>query len=99
MAILLGGVAIVATLLACGPTSARQSPKTSVYQCEDGTRLTATFPRFRFAQLEIDGSPVVLTRRISASGSRYSKRRVSFWIKGREATLTRGRQSTTCRTS
>jgi Membrane-bound lysozyme-inhibitor of c-type lysozyme len=63
-------------MLAGGPVSA-QAQKTFVYQCEDGTRLTTTFPRFRFARLELDGRTVVLTRRISASGSRYSKRRVS----------------------
>jgi membrane-bound inhibitor of C-type lysozyme len=94
---LLGAVALAAWLVLGGPASA-QPQKTFVYQCEDGTQLTVTFPRFRFARLELDGRTVLLTRRISASGSRYSKRRVSFWIKGREATLVRGPRSTTCRT-
>jgi membrane-bound inhibitor of C-type lysozyme len=94
---MLGAAAFAASLLVGGTASA-QPQKTFVYQCEDGTRLTVTFPRFRFARLEMDGRTVVLTRRISASGSRYSKRRVSFWIKGREATLVRGPRSTACRT-
>ena len=95
-ALLLAGSFSVALLF--GGAAAAQSPKTFVYRCDDGTELTATFPRFRFAQLELDGQKTTLTRRITASGSRYSKRRLSFWIKGRDATLTRGRQSTACRT-
>jgi membrane-bound inhibitor of C-type lysozyme len=82
----------------CADPAAAQPRKAFIYRCDDGTQLTVTFPRFRFAQLELDGKTIVLTRRVSVSGSRYSKRRLSFWTKGREATLIRGRQSTPCRT-
>jgi membrane-bound inhibitor of C-type lysozyme len=95
--LLLAGALSGATLL--GTPASAQPQKAFVYRCADGTQLTVTFPPFRYAQLELDGRTVVLTRRVSASGSRYSKRRLSFWIKGREATLARGRQSTVCRTS
>jgi membrane-bound inhibitor of C-type lysozyme len=86
-----------ATFLCADPASA-QPRKPFVYRCDDGTQLTVIFPRFRFAQLELDGKTIVLTRRVSVSGSRYSKRRLSFWTKGREATSMRGRRSTPCRT-
>jgi membrane-bound inhibitor of C-type lysozyme len=99
---LLGALALSASLLAGAPASAqppqRIPQKSFVYECEDGTKLTVTLPRFRFAQLEWDGQRTTLTRRLTASGTRYSKRRLSFWIKGREATLMRGQRSTTCRT-
>jgi membrane-bound inhibitor of C-type lysozyme len=91
LAIALSGLTILPA-----PASA-QPRKSFVYRCDDGTQLSVTFPRFRFAQLELDGRTAILTRRVSASGSRYSKRRLSLWIKGREATLLRGRRSTMCR--
>jgi membrane-bound inhibitor of C-type lysozyme len=107
-ALLLAGSVSAAMLLgdpvsAQPPASAQPPPsaqprKTFVYRCDDGTQLTASFPRSRFAQISLDGKTTTLTQRLAASGARYSKRRMSFWIKGREATLTRGRQSTVCRT-
>jgi membrane-bound inhibitor of C-type lysozyme len=92
--VLLAGTFATATLLHGAAWA--QPQKALVYRCDDGTQLTAAF-RFRSAQLQLDGRTVVLTRRIAASGSRYSKRRLSFRIKGRDATLTRGPRSTTCR--
>jgi membrane-bound inhibitor of C-type lysozyme len=101
-ALLLAG-SVSAVMLFGDPVSAQppasaQPRKTFVYRCDDGTQLTVTFPRLRFAQIRLDGKTTTLTQRLAASGARYSKRPMSFWIKGREATLTRGRQSTVCRT-
>jgi hypothetical protein len=53
-----------ATFLCADPASA-QPRKPFVYRCDDGTQLTVIFPRFRFAQLELDGKTIVLTRRVS----------------------------------
>ncbi|MEZ0167488.1 MliC family protein [Microvirga sp. TS319] len=41
---------------------------------------------------------MTLPQALSADGARYTQGDVEFWIKGKEATLTRAGKSTTCRT-
>ncbi len=76
--------------------------KIFTYRCEDGTELSATFVHFirmQVAKLVIDGKTIVLPQRRSADGGRYARGGVEFWIKGRSARLTRGKQTTECQTS
>jgi membrane-bound inhibitor of C-type lysozyme len=66
------------------------------YQCVDGTQAVAAFytgdNRMR---LQFDGRAHTLPQRLSASGARYAKSGVSFWIKGQEATLKRPKKKAT----
>jgi len=71
------------------------------YTCADGSQLIAAFvPQSKSAYLQLDGKPMTLPQRISASGARYKKNNVTFWIKGNEAQLKRPKKKwTTCRTN
>jgi membrane-bound inhibitor of C-type lysozyme len=67
------------------------------YRCRDGTEFLATFYQgVRSVALKLDGKNITLPRRVSASGTRYSSGGITLRIKGKIATLTRGRQSTEC---
>lgn len=79
------------------------------YECSGGTRLTARFsppaPQTGSVTLTFDrGREAVLPQVISlpqvlsADGGRYAGERIEFWIKGRNATLTRRGRSETCET-
>ena len=50
--------------------------------------------------LKIAGSPgeIILPQAMSADGGRYTEKDVEFWIKGNNATFTRGGKSETCHT-
>jgi len=69
------------------------------YECADGTPVSAAFYRGdNRMRLQFDGHAYALPQRLSASGARYAKSGVSFWIKGQEATLKRPkRQATLCK--
>ncbi|ODT21475.1 MAG: hypothetical protein ABS35_17245 [Kaistia sp. SCN 65-12] len=74
------------------------------YQCEDGTRLTASFSPPEAAQgsaelVFADGDKVVLPQAVSADGGRYVKDEIEFWIKGKGAMLTIADKTTNCTTS
>jgi membrane-bound inhibitor of C-type lysozyme len=66
------------------------------YICADGTRISAVFFKGeRSMRMQLDGRALSLPQRLAASGARYAKGGVSFWIKGQEATLKRPRQKAT----
>lgn len=69
------------------------------YQCADGTPVSAAFYKGdNRMRLQFDGHAFALPQRLSASGARYAKSGVSFWIKGQEATLKRPkRKATLCK--
>ena len=69
------------------------------YECADGTPVSAAFYRGdNRMRLQFDGHAYALPQRLSASGARYAKSGVSFWIKGQEATLNRPkRKATLCK--
>jgi membrane-bound inhibitor of C-type lysozyme len=78
--------------------------KSFAYQCEDGTRLSATFSPPEQAEgsvrIAFDGAETtVLPQAISADGGRYVKDDVEFWIKGKGATLTIAGKTTNCTTN
>lgn len=88
--------ALVLAFSFVGLAAPAHAQRSFVYRCQDGTQLTATFVGMKSARLQIGGRTLVLPIGRSGSGSRYVKGDTTFWIKGREATLERGRKSTTC---
>ena len=72
------------------------------YTCSDGTRLTAAFSPPGVSPgnvvLVIAGADakVTLPQVKSADGGRYASGDVEFWIRGKDATLTRAGRSETC---
>lgn len=85
-----------------GPAVAATTQRSFSYRCEDGTVLSANFLRFirlHATRLVIDGKTIVLPQRRAASGGRYARGGVEFWIKGRSATLTRQGKTTHCETN
>jgi membrane-bound inhibitor of C-type lysozyme len=93
----LGLLAVICMGLA-SPASAQ---KFFNYTCADGSQVAAAFvPQSKSAYLQLDGKSLTLPQRISASGARYRKSGVTFWIKGNEAQLKRPKKMwTTCKTS
>lgn len=75
----------------------------ATYACGDGTGITADFsPPDQTpgnVSLSLDGSPdlIELPQVLSADGGRYEKDGIEFWIKGRDATLTRDGKSVICK--
>ncbi|WP_423415244.1 MliC family protein [Hyphomicrobium sp. B1] len=70
------------------------------YVCADKTELTATFhmsPSAAHLVFAGSGETMNLPQAPSADGGRYVKCDTEFWIKGRDATLTRGDSQTTCK--
>ena len=66
------------------------------YECADGTPVSAAFYKGdNRMRLQFDGHAHALPQRLSASGARYAKSGVSFWIKGQEATLKRPKKKST----
>jgi membrane-bound inhibitor of C-type lysozyme len=70
------------------------------YRCEDGAQLSAAFvEKSNAAYVQLDGKSLILPQRLSASGARYKKSGVTFWIKGDEAQLKRPKKKwTQCKT-
>lgn len=93
-----GLAAAIAVMVSSVPASAQ---KFFNYSCADGSQLVAAFmPGAKVAYLQLDGKSITLPQRISASGARYKKNGVTFWIKGNEAQLKRPKKKwTTCRTN
>lgn len=89
-------VLVLASGLAVSPVMAEGLK----YVCADKTELTATFHSDPgSADLVFHGSNERLTlpQVLSADGGRYAAGSTEFWIKGNEATLTRGESRTTCK--
>jgi membrane-bound inhibitor of C-type lysozyme len=70
------------------------------YRCDDGAQFQAVFvEKSRAAYLQLDGKALILPQRLAASGARYKKSGVTFWIKGNEAQLKRPKKAwTQCKT-
>ncbi len=70
------------------------------YVCDDKTELTATFlasPASAVLAFTDSKKAVTLPQVMSADGGRYAAGETEFWIKGRDATLTRGQNKTMCK--
>jgi membrane-bound inhibitor of C-type lysozyme len=93
----IAGVVLIA--LAASATSA--SAQTYLqYRCDDGAQLSVAFvEKSKSAYVQLDGKSLILPQRLAASGARYAKGGVAFWIKGNEAQLKRPKSKwTQCRT-
>jgi membrane-bound inhibitor of C-type lysozyme len=67
------------------------------YRCKDGSEVpVAFFQGDKRAHLQIDGKAMSLPRRISVTGTRYSRAGVTLRIKGNGATIRRGGRTTEC---
>jgi membrane-bound inhibitor of C-type lysozyme len=88
-------IGLVLLLVLCATTAHAQVIFVS-YECADGTPVSAAFYKGdNRMRLQFDGHAHALPQRLSASGARYSKSGVSFWIKGQEATLKRPKKKAT----
>lgn len=90
---------LVAAMAFATATSAAMAMEPVHYVCADKTELTATFhmsPGAADLVFAGSGETMTLPQAPSADGGRYVKGDTEFWIKGRDATLTRGDSRTTC---
>jgi membrane-bound inhibitor of C-type lysozyme len=66
------------------------------YTCADGSQFVAVFvPQSKSAYVQLDGKAMTLPQRLAASGARYAKGGVTFWIKGNQAQLKRPKKKWT----
>ena len=95
-------ISIASTVLAAGVISISPSDAQTYlqYGCEDGAQLSVAFvEKSRSAHIQLDGKSIILPQTLSASGARYAKAGVSFWIKGDDAQLKRPKRKwTQCKT-
>ena len=69
----------------------------STYRCRDGSEFVVGFYEGdKRAHVQLDGKAIALQKRISLSGTRYSRGDVSLRMTKTATTLTRGRRSTDC---
>jgi membrane-bound inhibitor of C-type lysozyme len=88
-------VGLAMALVLCAPAAHAQVNFVS-YQCADGTQAVAAFYKGdNRMRLQFDAHAYTLPQRLSASGARYAKSGVSFWIKGLDATLRRPKKKAT----
>ena len=90
---------VMGVLLALWATATHAQVIFVSYTCADGTPVSAAFYKGdNRMRVQFDGHAYALPQRLSASGARYAKSGVSFWIKGQEATLRRPkRKATLCK--
>jgi membrane-bound inhibitor of C-type lysozyme len=91
-----------AGLLALAMTTAPVLATDVHYSCSGGTRVIATFsppgatPGSVVLVFVGSDTRLTLPQVRSADGGRYANNETEFWIKGREATLTRSGRSEQC---
>ncbi|WP_424630636.1 MliC family protein [Bradyrhizobium sp. SYSU BS000235] len=96
------GPVLAAAAIAAMVTSATAHATEASYSCSRGTKLNAQFSAPGVspghAVLTFRGSQrrLALPQVMSADGGRYANDKVEFWIRGRDATLTRNGKSETC---
>jgi len=105
----LGLLAIAVTLAACAGSSEHDATAalaersvddipqlaTFSFACDDGTTVVANHRDEGYVYLFLPENTVRLAHVPSASGARYSDGAISYWSKGREATIERADKSTT----
>jgi membrane-bound inhibitor of C-type lysozyme len=83
-------------LVFVGISSPASAQKFYNYTCADGSQFIAAFlPQSKSAYVQLDGKAMTLPQRLAASGARYAKSGVTFWIKGNEAQLKRPKKKWT----
>ena len=95
---------VMFALVALPAFAASPGPIEAHYECSTGTRLSATFSSPNVSPgsviLVFAGARrlIILPQVVSADGGRYANSDMEFWIKGKDATLTRAGKATTCKT-
>jgi membrane-bound inhibitor of C-type lysozyme len=93
---------LVAALFALALTASPAFANDVRYSCSGGTQVTAAFsapgasPGNVVLVFAGASDRLTLPQVKSADGGRYANAEVEFWIRGREATLTRGGRSEQC---
>lgn len=93
---------VMFALVALPAFAASPGPIEAHYECSTGTRLSATFSAPTVSPgsviLVFAGARrlIILPQVVSADGGRYANSDMEFWIKGKEATLTREGKRETC---
>jgi|SRR5690242_3339339 membrane-bound inhibitor of C-type lysozyme len=93
---------ILVALLGASGIQAGQLPANAetffTYRCRDGSEFVAAFYEGdKRAHLQLDGKAATLSKRISVSGSRYSKGDITLRIAKSVTTLKRGKRLTECK--
>jgi membrane-bound inhibitor of C-type lysozyme len=93
---------ILVALLGASGIQADQLPANaetfSTYRCRDGSEFVVAFYEGdKRAHLQLDGKAATLSKRISVSGSRYSKGDITLRIAKTVTTLKRGKRLTECK--
>ena len=92
----------VLAVAACAERPEPRAPVNTAFTCQDGqSPVVRVFPDDRATIRLDDGRVVELTREAAgagaASGERYGGDGLTFWQKGRDATLEVGGRSTDCK--
>ena len=93
----IGGAAVFAIGAVAQPSIA-PAQTFDTFRCADGTQfILAFYPRDKRAYLQIDGRAVILTKRLTLAGRRYSGGGVSLTFTASGALLRHARrQATAC---
>jgi membrane-bound inhibitor of C-type lysozyme len=68
-----------------------------IFECDDGSEVEiAIMTRDKTLSIQIDGKSLILPKRVSVTGDRYSKGGVSITITGQRARIKRGGTTTMC---
>ncbi len=75
-------------LAGCQSTPSTMMAHTTVYECDEGRRFTATYDEANDIMAIAAGTVIVgLSHAKSASGARYARGDMEYWSKGSEAML------------
>lgn len=88
----------LATLAACAERPEPRAPVNVAFTCQDGqSPVVRVFQDDRATIRLDDGRVIEMAREAAASGERYGGDGLTFWQKGRDATLEVGGRSTDCK--
>jgi membrane-bound inhibitor of C-type lysozyme len=88
----------VLAVAACAERPEPRAPVNTAFTCQDGqSPVVRVFQDDRATIRLDDGRVVELAREPAASGERYGGDGLTFWQKGRDATLEVGGRSTDCK--
>ncbi len=91
-------LAAIVVLGAVALATAAQAQTYMSYRCENGAQFEVTlFPDTKVAYLQLDGKSIALPKFASVTGARYRKSGITFWFRGRRATLRRAGVRIECR--
>jgi len=91
------GPIVLALAIAAAPTAAVHAQSYYAYQCKDGEQFEVVFyPDRKAAYVQVDGKSLILPKRLSVVGARYSKNGVTLSVRGDNATYQRVGKKSQC---